>query len=490
MSCRTLISLLVALVVTSLLPPFPLEAGPGDARRASARVGPERPDDAYVPVAREGRPTSPAIRSLAPGFFMTQVNVDAAGNNIRGDAANEPSIAVDPTDPDRMAIGWRQFDTIQSNFRQAGYAYTTDGGASWTFPGVIEPGNFRSDPVLDADSQGNFYYNSLTVSGSDFYCSVFRSADGGATWDAGTYAWGGDKQWMTIDRTGGVGDGHIYADWSVWYSVCYPGEFTRSTDGGGSYEGCRAVPDEPWAGTLAVGPDGELYVGGEIYGGFAVAKSTNAKFAGQAVAWSVSSTVDLDGYLSFGGPNPDGLLGQTWVAVDRSNSPTRGNVYLLASVERTTGTDPADVMFARSTDGGVTWSAPVRVNDDPGTRAFQWFGTMSVAPDGRIDVVWLDTRNDPVGYDSELFYSWSDDAGVTWAPNRRLSGPFDPHVGWPNQDKMGDYFDMVSDASGAHLAWAATFNGEQDVYYGRIRTAAFDVDTDLFPDRKHIDASP
>jgi len=41
-------------------------------------------------------------------------------------------------------------------------------------------------------------------------------------------------------------------------------------------------------------------------------------------------------------------------------------------------------------------------------------------------------------------------------------------IGWPNQEKMGDYFHMVSDNNGAHLAWANTLNGEQDVYYGYI----------------------
>jgi hypothetical protein len=45
-------------------------------------------------------------------FTSIQVNVDAAGANILGDAANEPSIAVDPNQPNRMAIGWRQFDVV------------------------------------------------------------------------------------------------------------------------------------------------------------------------------------------------------------------------------------------------------------------------------------------------------------------------------------------------------------------------------------------
>jgi hypothetical protein len=249
-------------------------------------------------------------------------------------------------------------------------------------------------------------------------------------------------------------------------SICPPGIFTRSTDGGDSYEDCYEIPDDPFWGTLAIGPDGELYVAG---GEFVVAKSTNAQDPGQFVQWDFVSSVNLGGHMSgWEGPNPGGLLGQVWVATDCSRRPTRGNVYMLCSVDPTSNPDPLDVMFSRSTDGGVTWSSPVRVNDDTGTNAYQWFGTMSVAPHGRIDAIWLDTRNDPGGYDSELFYSHSIDGGRTWSPNERLTESFDPHVGWPNQNKMGDYFDMISDRQGAHLAYAATFNGEQDVYYGRI----------------------
>jgi len=433
----------------------------------------EEPNDPYVPVSREDQPRSAAYRFEDTGFFMTQVNVDASGDNIVGDAANEPSIAVDPTDHSRVAIGWRQFDTVSSDFRQAGWGYTANGGQTWTFPGVIEPGIFRSDPVLDSDSEGIFYYNSLTKDGGDYWCNVFRSSDGGASWDAGIYAHGGDKQWMTIDKSGSIGDGHIYAYWTSFYSICYPGFFTRSTDGGDSYEDCVSITGDPQWGTLSVGPDGELYVCGDGYSGFVVTKSTSARDPNQSVTWDFSRTVDLDGYISSSsGPNPGGLLGQAWIAVDRSNLPTRGNVYLLCSVNRNSNPDPLDVMFSRSTDGGLTWSSPVRVNDDPGTGAYQWFGTMSVAPNGRIDVVWLDTRDDPGGYDSSLYFSYSEDAGVTWSPNERMTDSFDPHIGWPQQNKMGDYFDMVSDITGAHLAWAGTFNGEQDVYYAKIQVAA------------------
>ena len=60
--------------------------------------------------------TSPRMISRYGPFTSFQVNVDANGNNIVGDAANEPSISVDPTDGNKMAIGWRQFDTWHVQF--------------------------------------------------------------------------------------------------------------------------------------------------------------------------------------------------------------------------------------------------------------------------------------------------------------------------------------------------------------------------------------
>ena len=72
--------------------------------------------------------SSPRMISQFGAFISYQVNVDQNGNNIVGDAANEPSISVDPTDGNKVAIGWRQFNTYTSDFRQAGYGYTTDSG--------------------------------------------------------------------------------------------------------------------------------------------------------------------------------------------------------------------------------------------------------------------------------------------------------------------------------------------------------------------------
>jgi hypothetical protein len=443
----------------------------------------ETMDDPYLPNAFGNKKTSPAytIRKsagaehknvqgtviMSSSIFTTQVNVDANGQNILGDAANEPNIVVDPDTPSHVAIGWRQFDNVTSNFRQAGYGYSTDAGQSWTFPGVIDPGIFRTDPVLDYNSAGLFYYNSEL---QNYSCKVFESADNGASWNSGTDAWGGDKQWMAIDRTSGVGNGNIYSSWTPSFSTCGT-SFTRSTNANGSYDNCTFLDGEPiWVG-MAVGTSGELYVSGgcNYPDSMLVSKSTDAQVAGSLVTWT-TSYVFMDGQLRYApSVNPGGFMGSVDIDVDESAGAGHGNVYVLAALTRTTNFDQGDIMFSRSEDEGVTWSPAVRVNDDISTINTQWFGTMSVAPNGRIDALWFDTRDAIAGSDSSaLYYSYSTDEGTTWSVNEKMSDVFDPHIGYPDQNKIGDYFDMTSVNQGVHVSWANTFNGEEDVYYSFI----------------------
>lgn len=462
--------------------------------KSQATMHHEVPDGPYVTVPPGTKRTGPSASYSGSAFTMVQVNVDGSGQNILGDAANEPSIAINPNDANQIVIGWRQFDDVGNSFRQAGWGYSLDAGLTWTFPGVIDPGIFRSDPVLDVDGDGNFFYNSLTSDGGNYTCKVFKSDDGGASWNAGANARGGDKQWMTIDRTSGMGSGHIYSFWTSYYSSCYPEFFTRSTDGGSSFEWCVEIPGNPYWGTMAVGNDGELYVvGSGEWGGVMVARSSTAQNPANPTSWDFAMPVDLDAYLLAQlAVNPVGLVGQANIDVDRSSGPGRDNVYVLASGYRMSTGDSADVMFAKSTDGGLTWGLPTRINDDASTTNYQWFGTMSVAPNGRIDVVWLDTRQPgATAFHSALYYSFSLDQGETWSANEQLSDAFDPHVGWPVQQKMGDYFDMKSSTGSAHLAWANTLNGEQDVYYSVITPDITGIDDGRDNDRLYsVVASP
>src|SRR5205814_689731 len=350
---------------------------------ASAQLAPTRKAPRNVPLETYDNPpaplrkieTSPRMISQFGVFTSYQVNVDANGQNIIGDAANECSISVDPTDGNKRTIAWRQFNDVTSNFRQGGWGYTTDAGLTWTFPGVLHDNVFRSDPVTQSDAEGSFFYLSLRSDGFSFFCE----------------------------------------------------------------------------------------------------RSSNATIGGQTPTFDQVTPVDFGGELAFGGINLAALTGMLFLAVDRSGGPTNNHIYMLASVVPP-GRSTTDVMFVRSTDGGLTFSAPVKVNDDPvNPSKWHWFGMFAVAPNGRLDAVWYDTRNAANKTDSQLFYSWSTDGGVTWAPNVAVSDSFNPFEGYPNQSKIGDYITIVSDNGGGNVAYSATFNfnssrgqHEEDVYYVRV----------------------
>ena len=432
------------------------------------------------PAPPQKMETSPRMISPFGVFTSYQVNVDQNGQNILGDAANECAISVDPTDGNKMTIGWRQFNNVTSNFRQGGWGYTTDAGITWTFPGVLENNVFRSDPVTKSNETGTFFYLSLeSDTNTSFFCdNVYRSTNGGQSWvelQPDRQAGGGDKQWFTIDMTNGIGHGFQYQLDDG--ANCSGGgvEFQRSTDGGATWQAPVAIPNGPIYGSLDVDTNGNVFVGGEGNTFYCI-RSSNAQNGNQTPSFDRVTSVNMGGDLGFGGAiNPGGLTGMLFLAVDRSGGSTNNNVYMLASVVPP-ARNTTDVMFVRSTDGGSTFSAPHKVNDDPvNPSKWHWFGTFAVAPNGRLDAVWYDTRNASNNTDSQLFYSYSTDAGVTWSPNVAVSNSFNPFEGYPNQNKLGDYITIVSDNTGGNVAYSATFNfnpnraqHEEDVYYVRV----------------------
>src|SRR6266481_2538278 len=220
-------------------------------------------------VAAPALAISPALVSQFGLYTSYQVNVDVNGNNRVGDAANEPSICVDPTDGNKMSIGWRQFDTVSSNFRQAGFAYSANGGSNWISPGVLQPNIFRSDPVLNSDSAGRFFYLSLLQT---FFDDLWQSLTGGQSWANIAPADGGDKEWFTIDN-----------------------------------------PNSPAWGTLDVDSDGNVFIGGMNLntGGIWCVRSTNAKNGAVVPTFDQSTAVNLGGNIVVSEPiNPEGLVGQ------------------------------------------------------------------------------------------------------------------------------------------------------------------------------------
>jgi len=476
-SCSTISASRLSILIVSLA-----SIAIASGQTAASKLDPNEPLEKYdnPPAFIYRLESGPRMISPYGGFISYQVNVDNSGNNIIGDAANEPSIAVDPTDGNKMTIGWRQFNSVASNFRQGGWGYTTDGGIHWTFPGVLENNVFRSDPVLGSKETGNFFYLSLR---ENFYDDIWRSTNGGQAWTRLTFGnvSGGDKEWFTIDTTNGTGHGFLYQAWSTGGNNWGGRQFSRSTDDGITWINPIFIPNSPVWGTLDVASNGNLFIGGaaNFTSPFWCVRSSNAQNPGVTPTFDQTTQVNLGGSLLYlGAINPGGLAGQCFLAVDRSGGPTNDNIYMLASVEPFGG-GGTDVMFARSTNGGQSFSGPQRINDDPiNPSKWHWFGTLAVAPNGRIDCVWFDTRNAANNTDSQLFYSYSTDGGVTWSPNVAVSDAFTPFEGYPNQNKIGDYITVVSDNTGGNVAYSATYNfnpsrgqHEQDVYFVRVSPA-------------------
>ena len=240
------------------------QALPPNARRTEPLEKYDNP-----PPARIFRiETSPRMVSQFGPFTSYQVNVDANGNNILGDAANECSISVDPTNGNKMTIGWRQFNNVTSNFRQGGWGYTTDGGVNWTFPGVLENNVFRSDQCTNSDETGNFFYLSLRRQ-NIFVTTCGARLNGGQSWtlQLESRRRGGDKQWFTIDKTNGPGHGFQYQLETTALTAAAAACNSNAPPTAGSPGRLRSLfLTQPIYGTLDVDTNGNLFIGGEASG--------------------------------------------------------------------------------------------------------------------------------------------------------------------------------------------------------------------------------
>lgn len=118
------------------------------------------------------------------------------------------------------------------------------------------------------------------------------------------------------------------------------------------------------------------------------------------------------------GWTPKGGEQGTFVAVHAGTPPT----------SPTSGV--ADILAQRSTDGGLTWSEPLAIDDDrPDQYVTSFYPQLSVAPNGRVDVVWQDNR-DLADNRFNVRYTYSTDGGQTWAPNVRVNDqPLDFNFG-------------------------------------------------------------
>jgi hypothetical protein len=365
----------------------------------------------------------------------------------------EVAIAINTKNPDNL-VG-ASFQSGRPPLpRAASYTYVTmDGGMSWKTVAPQDPQNLvQGDDALAFSSDGIAYHAHLSFDGirvprprrAESGILISASRDGGLTWNDPVPAINHinsvtpfeDKPGIVTDNAAGSPyKGNVYLAWTRFdvygshdpecHTQIY---FSRSTDGGKTFSmpfrisdtgGDCVDSDNTVEGAVpAVGPKGEVYV---VWAG-PLGLVFNKSLDGGLTFGKDKVIGPIPGGWDFPMPGLDRANGMPVTGVDLSAGPHRGTLYVNWIDER--NGDP-DVFVASSSDGGETWSAPVRVNDDPLKNGkAQFFTWMAVDPvDGSVNTVFYD-RRDTEGTLTRLTMARSTDGGRTFINHQINQEPF------------------------------------------------------------------
>ena len=353
--------------------------------------------------------------------------------------------------------------------RYTGFSQSTNGASSWLDKGGLPNSSDGDggDPVLAYSRKtGTLLLSSLSFSNEEKIL-IFRSTNNGASFSGPVNGAPGftvdtgaqDKEWIVADNFPGVGYGNFYMFWRNFASGGGM-TLTKSTDDGltwGPSGGQLLVSGGGQGAQVAVGVDHAVYVfwydSSVTPRRIRMRKSTDlgATFAAAAtvttlVGGGVNGDLTLGGFRSSSFPQ---------VVVN----PLSGYLYIIyPDVTAVSGGDRGNIFFRQSTNGGTSWSAAVKVNDDNTTRA-QFQPAIAVNPDGAsLAICWYDRRRDPL---DSLIERWGviatiSDSTVSFGPNFRISPQFpavfgvDPGI---NTTYMGDYDTMAADTNFFYTTW-------------------------------------
>ncbi len=404
----------------------------------------------------------------------------------------EAQIAADPSNPSHLIGVWQQDRWSDGGARGLRTAASFDGGLTWSTSqakftrcsggNAANGGDYprASDPWVTIGPDGVAYQIAIgfigdtLAPGSASAVLASRSLDGGRTWSDpvpliqdGSTAFNDKESITAAPSLPGV----AYATWDrLEPSGHGPSWFSRTTDGGTTWEPARPIYD-PGARNQTLNnqvvplraADGSVSLA-NFFTQFDFGQNNNVthrlafvRSDDRGATWSGATRVaDV---LSVGVVDPQNVDRHIRDASNLASfaAGRGGRVVAVWQDARFAAGARDGIVFAQSLDAGATWSVPVQINAVPGVQAF--LPSVTIRDDGTIAATYYDMRNDTADPATLLVDVWLTTSrdGATWT-ERHVTGPFDFNTA-PVADGglfVGDYQGMASAGNAISAIFAKT----------------------------------
>jgi hypothetical protein len=457
---------------------------------------PQQEPAAFRVPGHRGAATPVALTHVSPASpWPAACNGTQSGTNYHNGVV-EPFVASDPRNPSHLIGVWQQDRWTNGGSSGLMTGVTLDQGRTWSTTyarfSVCTGGIYTraSDPWVAISPNGAAHQIALGLKDNNNTVAVLvsRSTDGGFTWadpntlvlDAAPSPITSDKESITADPA----DSHyVYAVWDKLSNNTGTLWFSRTTDGGDTWESSHMIYD-PGVNNFATAPQVAVLPDGQVLAMIVLSIRNTTQLAvlrsgDHGLTWSSPKVVATDNTVGTVDARTQKDLrtgaGIPAIAVDHAS----GAVYIVWSDARFSGMQRDGVALTKSTDGGVTWSAPVQVNRAPNVQAFT--PAVAVGDGGTVAVTYFDFRKS-VSTPGPLWTNYwrvtSTDGANTWR-EVSLAGPFDmlsaPQAQAPF---LGDYQGLAA-AGGIFVSFFAAANTGNTINPSDIFATSLDRRIDM-----------